>query len=386
TRWHTIEAKHGTFATDHPGVFSGGDVVTGPADAIDAIAAGRRAAYAIDKYIQTGEVQDFRERFESRRDNFHKLTREDIPQVEPIQRHTLPELPVEERIRSFKEVELEYDAQTAAEEALRCAECGCDLGLDCILQDYCTEYGVDQTRFVGEYNKYKVDTRHPFIKLDANKCIRCGRCVNTCSEILNVSALGFVYRGFKEIVKPAMEKALHETNCVSCGNCIDVCPTGSIVEKMPFRRRGPWLMDSHFSVCNYCAVGCNITLKVKTPDLFFVTGAPPELGPNQGELCVRGRFGYQHYLDGSRLTKPMVRKKGELVEASWEEAFDAIRAGMERIFEAHGRDSVLVSASPKLTNEELYLAGRFARAAIGTNNIVSFHHLATEADYHALDD
>ncbi len=128
--------------------------------------------------------------------------------------------------------------------------------------------------------------------------------------------LGFVNRGFRTIVKPAMEKALHETNCVSCGNCIDVCPTGALVEKMPFRRSGPWKMDSHFSVCNYCSVGCNITLKVKTPDIFFVTGAPLDLGPNRGELCVKGRFGYQQYLDGTRLTKPMVRKGGKLVETT----------------------------------------------------------------------
>ena len=89
---------------------------------------------------------------------------------------------------------------------LRCAECGCDVGLSCDLRDYCSEYEVDQERFVGAYNKYKVDSRHPFIKIDSNKCIRCGRCVSTCAEILNVSALGFVNRGFRTIVKPAMEK------------------------------------------------------------------------------------------------------------------------------------------------------------------------------------
>jgi formate dehydrogenase major subunit len=386
TKWKTVNAHEGTFDTDRPGVFAGGDVVTGPADAIDAIAAGRMAARAIDRYIKTGVVEPFVDRFESRRDNFHKLAAADLPALEKTERHIAPEMSVADRVRSFAEVEFAYDDQTALAESLRCAECGCDLGLDCILQDYCTEYGVDQKRFVGAFNRYKVDTRHPFIKIDSNKCIRCGRCVNTCAEILNVSALGFVNRGFRTIIKPAMEKALHETNCVSCGNCIDVCPTGALVEKMPFRRSGPWKMESVFNVCNYCSVGCNITLQVKTPDIFYVTGAPPDLGPNRGELCVRGRFGYQHYLDGSRRTKPMVKKGGKLVEVDWEEAFAAIRTGMNRILEAHSPDSIMVSASPKLTNEELYLAGRFARAALKTNNIVSFHHLVNEADYHALDD
>jgi formate dehydrogenase major subunit len=385
TKWKTIEAKKGTFDTNRPGVFAGGDVVTGPADAIDAIAAGRMAARAIDKYIQTNKVEKFVDRFESRRDNFHKLAPQDLPQLEQVDRSHAPEKSVMERISSFVEVEDAYDDTTANIEALRCAECGCDVGLACLLQDYCTEYGVDQTRFVGEFNRYKVDTRHPFIKLDANKCIRCGRCVSVCSEILNVSALGFVNRGFRTIVKPALEKALHETNCVSCGNCIDVCPTGAIVEKMPFRRSGPWKMDSHFSVCNYCSVGCNVTLKVKTPDIYFVTGAPADLGPNQGELCIKGRFGYQQFLDGTRATKPMVRKGGRLVEVSWDEAFAAVADGIARIRAAHSPDTFFISASPKLTDEEMYFIGRFARAGLRTNNLTSFQRLSTGADYNALD-
>ncbi|MCX6137793.1 MAG: molybdopterin-dependent oxidoreductase [Ignavibacteriales bacterium] len=385
TKWKTLSAKDGTFDTDRPGVFAGGDVVTGPADAIDAIAAGRMAARAIDKYIGTGVIEPLTQRFESKRDNFHKLTAADIPVTERSEQHKLSEIPALERILGFREVESGYDDQTAITESFRCAECGCDVGLACRLQDYCTEYGVEQKRFVGAFNKYKVDTRHPYIKIDSNKCIRCGRCVNTCSEVLNISALGFVNRGFRTIVKPAMEKALQETNCVSCGNCIDVCPTGALVEKMPFRRSGPWKMEAVYNVCNYCSVGCNITLQVKTPDLFYVMGAPPDTKPNNGELCMWGRFGYQHYLDGSRALKPMVRKEGALVPATWEEAFAEIKNGVQRIRDAHSPDAFIVSASPKLTNEELYLAGRFARTALGTNNILSFHRAVNEADYHALD-
>ena len=387
TKWNTIEAKEGTFETDHPGIFSGGDVQTGPADAIDAIAAGRWAAIAIDKYVKTGHADKVLHRFESRRDNFHKLTSADLPQnLYDAQRLHMPEVGVQERIHTFNEVELGITQDMATAESLRCAECGCDVGLACILQDYCTEYGVDQTRFRGEFNRYKVDTRHPFVKIDSNKCIRCGRCVSTCSEILNVSALGFVNRGFRTIIKPAMEKALQDTNCVSCGNCIDVCPTGALVEKMPFRRSGPWQMESVFNVCNYCSVGCNLTLKVKTDDIFYVVGAAPENAPNFGELCVRGRFGYQQYLDGSRALTPMVRVKGKLEKATWDEAFEAVRAGMARIREQHANPDVcLVTASPKMTDEELYLAGRFARCAIGTNNVGSFQMMTNEADYHALD-
>lgn len=386
TSWKTIIAKEGTFNTDRPGVFAGGDVVTGPADAIDAIAAGRMAARAIDKYIKDNVITPLTKRFESKRDTFHKITKDDLPDIGISERHRMPEINPEHRIKTFEEVEKGYSEKDALEESLRCAECGCDVGLSCTLQDYCTEYGVDQNRFVGAYNKYKVDTRHPFIKIDSNKCIRCGRCVSTCSEILNVSALGFVNRGFRTIVKPAMEKALHETNCVACGNCIDVCPTGALNEKMPFRRSGPWKMETTYNICNYCSVGCNITINHKTPDLFFVTGAPPDKEPNYGELCIKGRFGYEHFLDGSRLTKPMIKKKDKMVECSWDEAFDTIQKGIEHVYNNHDRDQTLIAASPKLSNEELYMAGMFGRAAVGTNNITSFQRLVNEADYHALDE
>jgi formate dehydrogenase major subunit len=235
----TIEAKEGTFDTERPGVFSGGDVVTGPADAIDAIAAGRMAARAIDKYLQTGEIVPLTDRFESKRDNFHKMTREDIPLVKESERHHAHEVPSTERLKGFMEVEHAYDDKTAFEEALRCAECGCDAGLSCRLQDYCTEYGVDQQRFVGEFNRYQADTRHPFIKIDSNKCINCGRCVNTCAEILNVSALGFVNRGFRTIVKPAMEKRCMKPTAFPAATASTCVPPARWWRKCPSAARVP---------------------------------------------------------------------------------------------------------------------------------------------------
>ena len=386
TKWKTIQVNEGTYDTERPGVFSGGDVVTGPSDAIKAIAAGRKAADAIGKFIGTGVIEPLVHRFESKRDHFHQITADDLPPLKLVARHSANELPVLTRIKTFDEVEEAYDNQTAIEESARCAECGCEVGLSCQLQDYCTEYGVDQSRFIGAYNKYKVDTRHPFIKIDSNKCIRCARCVMTCEEILNVSALGLVNRGFRTIIKPALDKALSESNCVACGNCIDVCPTGALIENLPFGRSGPWKMEPVYSVCSYCSNGCNLTIQVKSSDLFFISGAAPDLGPNHGELCVRGRFGYQSYLDGKRATKPMVRKNGQLVEVSWKEAFAAVAEGLQRVREDFSPEQILVSASPKMSNEDLYLTGRFARAALGTNNLTSFHHLASGADYHALDE
>jgi len=126
-------------------------------------------------------------------------------------------------------------------------------------------------------------------------------------------------------------------------------------------------------VCNYCSVGCNITVKVKNADLFFVVGAPPDAEPNKGELCMWEDLDTSIILTAAGKMKPMVKKGAGLFPVSWDEAF---RRNSKRgcpepspiILPIH----IMVAASPKLTNEELYLAGRFARAAIGTNNITSF--------------
>jgi formate dehydrogenase major subunit len=384
SKWNTIMAQEGTFGTNRPGVFAGGDVVTGPADAIDAIAAGRLAAFAIMQYIETGHYQKLRPIFASLRDNLKKVTIDDLTHIEKTTRNIVHELPVAERIRTFQEVELPYSAEQVILETCRCVECGCAVSLACQLQDYCSEYGADQKRFAGEFKRHPVDASHPYIILEPNKCINCGRCVRTCADILDVSALGFVYRGFKTIVKPAMEKHLHETNCVSCGNCVDVCPTGAIVNKMPWGRSGPWKMEKVKNVCNFCSVGCNIEINALSPDLFYVTGAF-EGEPNFGELCVKGRYGYQQLLKSSRLNKPYIRKEGQLVPATWDEAWQKIKSGLGNLRAENPNGSIMVTASPKLTDEELYLAGKMARTVLKTSAIGSFHRELSGADRHGLD-
>lgn len=384
SKWHTIIADEGSFNTNRPGVFAGGDVVTGPADAIDAIAAGRMAAFAIQRYIETGHYERLKPVFASRRDNLKTFTAEDISDVPATERQTMPEMDPQERIRTFQEVELGLSEEQVKFEACRCVECGCDVALDCKLQDYCGEYGADQTKYKGEFKRFKEDTRHPYIKLEPNKCINCGRCVRTCADILDVSALGFVNRGFKTIVKPAMEKALAETNCIACGNCVDVCPTGAIVNKLPYGRSGPWVMEKVKNVCNFCSVGCNVEINAKGADLFYVTGSF-EGEPNHGELCVKGRYGYQQLLGGERIRKPLIRKGGELVPATWDEVWKRYEEGLKELRVEHGDGKMMVTASPKLTDEELYLAGKMARTTLESNSIGSFQRLVSEADYHALD-
>jgi predicted molibdopterin-dependent oxidoreductase YjgC len=86
-------------------------------------------------------------------------------------------------------------------------------------------------------------------------------------------------------------------------------------------------------------------------------------------LCIKGRFGLDFVDSPERLRTPLVRKNGQLVEASWDEALDAVAAGLKGAKEKHGPDAVGFFTSAKVTNEENYALSRFARAVIGTNNI-----------------
>ncbi len=385
TRQNVIVINKATFETSVPGVFGGGDAVTGPAVAIDAIAHGKKAAEAIDLWIRTGLAQADTKEFVSRKETFGDIPESEFLQAKKAAKEKMHELPATERVKGFAEVELGFTEQQALNEAGRCLECGCSSYFDCELRTHASQLDVDITRFAGDVRRYKIDRSHPFIALDPNKCINCGRCVRTCSEILRIAALGFVHRGFKAIVRPSMEKPLLSTTCISCGNCIGACPTGAITEKLPFPKPGPWAYRETESVCTFCSLGCNLTYKVFHDHAFTVSNANGT-SHNKGYLCAKGRFGYRYMMDESRLLKPLVRKKGHHVETGWKEAIDHAAGRLKSIIDSHGAESVAVFGSPRLTNEELYLLQKLVRTGLKTNNIASLSNMINGVELNALDE
>jgi len=215
TRWQTVEVNERTFETTVDGVFSGGDVVTGAATAIEAIAAGRKAAYAIDRYVVTGRAEPEPVEVYSRKDAYRKVAIEDLPPGSTDGRRSMPVLGPAERALSFAEVETGYSREDLRRETARCLECGCTALFTCDLRRYATEYGADLSTFMGEAVEHPVDRRHPLLVLDPNKCVLCGRCVRICSELVGAAAYGFVNRGFDTVVKPALGDSLLDTECVS---------------------------------------------------------------------------------------------------------------------------------------------------------------------------
>jgi formate dehydrogenase major subunit len=384
TRWDTLVTAEHTFATNIEGVFAGGDVVTGPEAAIDAIAHGRKAAEAMIEYLELSRVPEGKAEFLSKRINLAEVPEDYWQRFEKVERSKMRYRPIKERIADWKEAELGIAPDEVGKETGRCLSCGCSDVFTCDLKKYGDLYSSQQTRFSGKAKRYEPDLSHPHVALDANKCIVCGRCVRTCDDLQGVAALGFVNRGFDMIVRPAMNKPLSETTCISCGNCIDACPTGAIAEKLPFDRPGPWKTEPAESLCNYCGVGCRVVYNKVSDDIWYVSAKQNDAW-TPGELCVRGRFGHRGVLSHQRLVSARVKTdNGESCEVSIEQAAKEAAAGLAAISDAHGPEALGFFVSPKATNEEVFLLQTLARQAFGTNNIGSLYDLAPSTSYRDL--
>jgi formate dehydrogenase major subunit len=384
SRWSTLEADIATMATNIKGVFAGGDVVLGPAAVIDAIAHGRSAALAIDRYLATGEVIKPAPDFQSRRDFFGAMPEWTFENVERTQRCMMPEREPAKRINDFVQVETGLDEPHMKIEASRCMECGCKTVFGCDLKRYAAEYGVDIARVAGEVRHHRVDRSHPLISLDPNKCILCGRCIRTCQDLVGLAILGFVGRGFATTVRPEMGKTMAESACIACGACVESCPTGALEARLNYGRQGPWKTKKTPSVCNFCSIGCDLDLNVVADGLLWATSPEiPKMG--RGELCLKGRFGTGLIQGADRLRKPLVRKNGKLTEASWDEAFATAAAVLQKAVKEHGPESVGVMVAPRMTLEEAMLV-RTVADSLDTKEVGSFGRNRRGGPRHDLDE
>ena len=244
----------------------------------------------------------------------------------------------------------------------------CPVWGDCRLQDLAYRYQVSGERFAGTDTAYPLEDVNPFIVRDFSRCIQCGRCVQACNQVQVNNAINFGYRGADTKIVAAGDQPLRNSDCVFCGECVQACPVGALVEKDVRYQVRPWETQKIRTTCSYCGVGCQLHLHVKDNRIVKVTGVE-DVPPNYGSLCVKGRFGYHFVGSPQRLTRPLIRKNGDLVEASWDEALDLVAKRLGEIKEAHGSDSLGVLTSARITNEENYIANKFTRAVLKTNNI-----------------
>lgn len=215
---------------------------------------------------------------------------------------------------------------------------------------------------------FKVDDTSPVLSYDPAKCIKCFRCIKACDEVQGKNVLSFDERGIHSYII-AGAGIWGESECDGCGECIQLCPTGAIVEK-PNRNtiQLEKVSKKVVTTCPYCGVGCQIELLVQDGKIVRSNGVEG-VSPNDGRLCVKGRFGYEFVHSPDRLTKPLIKRNGKFEEASWDEALDLIATKFNEIKTKYGSDALAGYASAKCTNEDNYLFQKFIRTVFGTNNI-----------------
>ena len=241
---------------------------------------------------------------------------------------------------------------------------------DCRLQDLAIRYQVRNVRFQPKEIKYPIEDVNPFIVRDFSRCILCGRCVQACNEVQVNNAISYGYRGADSKIVAKGDLPLKDSDCVFCGECVQACPVGALVPKEDLnlhRLKGTPIKRVR-TTCSYCGVGCQMYLHVQDGKVIKVTGVE-DVGPNYGSLCVKGRFGYEFINHEERLTKPLIKENGEFREATWDEALEHVAQRFKKVREENGSDSIGVFCSARMTNEENYVAQKFTRAALGTNNI-----------------
>lgn len=268
-----------------------------------------------------------------------------------------------EKLRRVRRTVIELLLSDHPKDCMTCESAG-----NCELQDLAYEYGIREPRFQGEEHHYEILSDNPLIERDYDKCVLCGRCIRICREVQGVGVYDFVNRGFEAVPGTPYNKSLTDTPCEFCGQCVSTCPTGAVIS-IPSKGKGrAWQVEKVRTTCPYCGCGCQLDLHVRDNEIVEVS-SPVMVGPGQGNTCAKGRYGYTFVNHADRLKAPLVRKNGELVETTWEEALGMVAARIREAVDEKGPDGVAFLSSARCTNEENYLLQKLARAVVGTNNV-----------------
>jgi formate dehydrogenase major subunit len=272
TKNRRLAADAVTFTTGRPGVFGTGDVRVGAATVVQAVAEGRRSAYAIDAFLKGQDLEAIKTRqtLAEPQPEFLNIVPYTGEVKEP--RYRLKAMPAEVRNKSYVEYEIPYSQSEAMAESKRCLQCTCEAIGYCDLRRQGIEYGttlatlepertgfshrsVTENRFTGINHDYIRDDSHAFILREPARCIDCGRCANVCKEIVGAACYDFMRTGFDTLVTTPLDMSLNTTPCVSCGRCAETCPTGALMPKPRVLEKYD-VDESRCILCGICVDAC----------------------------------------------------------------------------------------------------------------------------------
>ena len=246
--------------------------------------------------------------------------------------------------------------------------------LACATGQYC-KIKVLEEKYLDEpveivEKKVDLHESNEFFSLNYENCIKCGNCVRVTSELQVCNVLSIERGKFDGYPTTPDGGNFESAGCVACGNCVVVCPAGALVNHHVRDIEHCEDLIRTTTICSYCGVGCNFDVLAdpNTNTISYVDSNHDNV-VNGVALCVKGRYGWDFVNHPERLNTPLIKKNGEFVESSWDEALDLVEKKLKEIRDESGPGALAFLASAKCTNEENYLMQKFARAAVGTNNV-----------------
>jgi NADH-quinone oxidoreductase subunit G len=258
----------------------------------------------------------------------------------------------------------------------------CDKGGECPLQNLTMRHGPGTSRMYWE-EKMHLGKHVPLgelIFLDQERCIHCARCIRFSDIIAEDHVLGFDERGRHQQIITMSDPGF---DSIFSGNTTDICPVGALTTAdFRFNAR-PWEMNQVGTICSHCPVGCNMNFDTRTSSETEGHATIKRVMPRQNEavneiwICDKGRFGHHYMEHAERLTTPLVRRGGRLVEASWEDALNMIAAEIKS-----AGSNIAGIAGGRLSNEDLYVFQKLIRSQ-GSHNITSLPEHAPSGEFAA---
>src|SRR5215217_2498462 len=237
----------------------------------------------------------------------------------------------------------------------------CDKAGECPLQDITYGWGPGTSRFIEPKRHFRKPLElSPLIAIDRERCILCYRCVRFSQEVSEDYQLVLSERGAHSYVSTFDG---HPYVAPFSGNIIELCPVGALTSKAYRFRARPWDIESGGTICTMCPAQCNVEVTVRDERAMRVM-ARDHADVDDGWLCDKGRFGYQHVHSDERIVEPLVREGTELMPASWEKALNAAASALKK---AGGRAAAL--AGGETSNEEAFLLQSLFRDGLGSSHL-----------------